>query len=238
MNQFTQPNLSFSFFPPVIKNLLIINVLVYLAEQVAAMTGAADLAVVLNAMALYPPGSGDIGASIFGTRGVPIPGFWPWQMITYSFLHSLQTFSHLLFNMFALWMFGVQLENTWGSKRFAVYYFVCVIGAAIVQMIMMYGSSVPTLGASGGVFGVLLAFGMMFPNQQIFLFPIPVPIKAKYFVAGYGLIELYSGVTGTMDGVAHFAHLGGMFFGFGLLLYWMGRLPFKPQRNSTQGNGL
>ena len=229
MNQYTQPSLSFSFFPPVIKNLLIINALMYLAQQVAARTGAVDLAIVLNAMALYPPGAGEYGSSIFGTTGVPIPGFWPWQMVTYSFLHSLQSFSHLLFNMFALWMFGVQLENTWGSRRFAVYYFVCVIGAAIVQMVMLYGSSVPTLGASGGVFGVLLAFGMMFPNQQILLFPIPVPVKAKYFVAGYGLIELYSGVTGTMDGVAHFAHLGGMFFGFGLLLYWMGRLPFKPK---------
>ncbi len=233
MNQYQQPTLQFSFFPPVIKNLLIVNLLVYLAQIVAMTTNAGGLAVVLNAMALYPPGSGEIGSSIFGGRNVPIPGFWPWQMVTYSVLHSVGSFSHILFNMFALWMFGMQLENTWGSKRFALYYFVCVIGAAIVQMIVMYGSSVPTLGASGGVFGVLLAFGMMFPNQQIFLFPIPFPVKAKYFVAGYGLIELYSGVAGTMDGVAHFAHLGGMFFGFGLLLYWMGRLPFKPKSQGS-----
>ncbi len=231
MNQHYQPTLQFSFFPPVIKNLLIINVLVYLAQRVAMATGAGGLAVVLNAMALYPPGAGEIGTSIFGTVNVAIPGFWPWQVVTYSVLHSPFSISHILFNMFALWMFGMQLENTWGSKRFAIYYLVCVVGAAIVQMVMMYGTSVPTVGASGGVFGVLLAFGMMFPNQQIFLFPIPIPIKAKYFVIGYGAIELYSGVTGTMDGVAHFAHLGGMFFGFALLLYWMGKLPFKPGRS-------
>jgi membrane associated rhomboid family serine protease len=229
MNQY-RPGFQFSFFPPVIKNLLIINVLVYLAEVVALQTGAVQLAVILNAMALYPPGSGEIGQSIFGASGVEIPGFWPWQMVTYSFLHSIHSISHLLFNMFALWMFGMQLENTWGSRRFAVYYFVCVVGAAIVQMVWMYGSNSPTLGASGGVFGVLLAFGMMFPNQEILLFPIPIPIKAKYFVAGYGLLELYSGVTNTMDGIAHFAHLGGMLFGLVLLLFWMEKLPFKPGR--------
>ena len=160
--------------------------------------------------------------------------FWPWQLVTYGFLHSTASITHILFNMFALWMFGIQLENEWGSRRFALYYFVCVIGAGLVQLTVttLEGSYAPTLGASGGVFGVLLAFGMMFPNQVIMLLFPPIPMKAKYFVIGYGLIEFIAGVANTGSQVAHFAHLGGMLFGFLLIMYWRGKLPLKPKRRS------
>lgn len=230
MSNAYRPQTSFMLFPPVIKNLLIINGILFLAQMVAQMTGANGLAYLLNSMALYAPGGGDYGYSIFGPGLIEVPGFLPWQMITYSFLHG--SFGHIFFNMFALWMFGVQIEQDWGSKRFAIFYFLCVIGAAIAQMIVMYGmvNPVPTVGASGGVFGVLLAFGMMYPDRPIYFIFLPIPIKAKYFVIGYGLMELFAGVTGTQAGVAHFAHLGGMLFGFILIMYWKGKLPFKPKR--------
>ncbi len=216
----------FSVFPPVIKNLLIINGLAYMAKFVAMATNTGAMGWVLNALALYPPGAPNVGYTIFGTVA-QVPGFWPWQLVTYSFLHG--DFGHLFFNMLALWMFGVQIENNWGSRRFAVFYFTCVIGAGILQAIVMWGTPVPTVGASGGVFGILLAYGMMFPNQYIMLLFPPIPMKAKYFVIMYGAIELFFGVTGTQSGVAHFAHLGGMAFGFLLIQYWRGKLPAKPK---------
>ena len=220
-----QPPTQFSVFPPIIKNLLILNGLFFLAKYVAVATSAGPLAFALNAMALYPPGAGDIGYSIFGTRA-PIPGFWPWQLVTYAFLHG--NFSHLLFNMFALWMFGVQIENVWGSRRFAIFYFFCVVGAGLVQMFVMWGAPIPTVGASGGVFGILLAFGMMFPNQPIYLYFL-VPIKAKWLVIGYGALELFSAITGTQAGVANAAHVAGMVFGFLLIQFWRGKLPLQPK---------
>jgi membrane associated rhomboid family serine protease len=157
--------------------------------------------------------------------------FYPWQLLTYGFLHSPNTFSHIMFNMFALWMFGSQIEDSMGSKRFLTYYLACVIGAGVVQLIFSYveGTIYPTLGASGGVFGLLLAFGMMFPEQSVYLMFLPIPIKAKWFVVGYGLIELMNGVFYTNSNVAHFAHLGGMLFGFLMILYWRGKLPLKPK---------
>lgn len=221
-----RPPTQFSVFPPVIKNLLIINGLFFLAKWVAIGTGGVLLATILNAMALYPLDAPEIGWTIFGTRA-HIPGFWPWQLVTYSFLHG--DFGHLLFNMFALWMFGVQLENVWGSRRFAIFYFVCVVGAAFIQLMVMWGAPIPTLGASGGVFGILLAFGMMFPNQPIYLYFL-FPIKAKWLVIGYGVLELWAAVSGTQAGVANFAHLGGMLFGLLLILYWRGKLPMKPKQ--------
>lgn len=222
-----RPPTQFSVFPPVIKNLLILNGLFYMAKFVAIGTGGIALATVLNAMALYPPGAPEMGYTIFGTYA-NIPGFWPWQLVTYGFLHG--DLGHLFFNMFALWMFGVQLENTWGSKRFALFYFVCVIGAALIQIAVMWGAPIPTLGASGGVFGILLGFGMMFPNHTIMLLIPPIPVKAKYLVIGYGLLELWAAVSGTQAGVANFAHLGGMLFGFALIMYWRGKLPFQPKQ--------
>lgn len=223
-----QPPTRFSVFPPVIKNLLILNGLFYLAQVVAAATNAGLMAQFLNALALYGPGSGPRGFTIFNTVA-QIPGFWPWQLVTYGFLHGSP--GHLFFNMFALWIFGVQIENTWGSRRFAFYYFVCVIGAGLIQMLVMWGQPIPTLGASGGVFGILLAFGMLFPNQPIYLYFL-FPIKAKWLVIGYGALELWAGITGTQAGVAHFAHLGGMLFGFVLIQYWRGKLPVQPKRRS------
>ena len=155
-------------------------------------------------------------------------GFRPYQFITYMFLHG--GFTHILFNMLALYMFGTSIENAWGAKRFLTYYLVCGIGAALVHFAIFYfqigGNSeyynfIPTIiGASGAVFGLLLAYGMMYPNQVIYVQFI-IPMKAKYFVALYGAIELFSGINNSAgDNVAHFAHLGGMLFGFILIKYW------------------
>lgn len=146
--------------------------------------------------------------------------FQPWQLVTYAFLHG--GFNHLFFNMFALWMFGLPIEKIWGSRKFAQYYFVCVLGAGLIQLLVQYisGNVYPTIGASGAVFGLLLAYGVMWPNARLFLIFFPVPIKAKWFVLIYGGAELMFGVTGAMPQVAHYAHLGGLFFGAGLLWRW------------------
>lgn len=146
--------------------------------------------------------------------------FAPWQLFTYAFLHG--GFNHLFFNMFALWMFGLPVEKVWGSRRFAEYYLVCILGAGLIQLLVQYisGSVYPTIGASGAVFGLLLAYGVMWPNAKLFLIFFPVPIKAKWFVLIYGGVELIFGVTGAMPQVAHYAHLGGLFFGAGLLWRW------------------
>ncbi len=214
-----QPPTQFSVFPPVIKNLLILNGLVFFAQ----LTMNSFL---MTWFALWPLG----GPSYVFTLGGPdaVPQFWPWQIITYAFLHG--GFGHIFFNLFALWMFGTQIENIWGSRRFGVFYFVCVVGAGLAQMAVTWGSSVPTVGASGGVYGILLAFGMMFPERRIMLLFPPIPIKAKWFVLGLGAFELFSAVTGTQAGVANFAHLGGAVVGFGLIQYWRGRLPLEPEQ--------
>lgn len=140
-----------------------------------------------------------------------------WQLVSYMFLHA--GLGHIFFNLFALWMFGQAIENFWGTRRFTIYYFLTGIGAALLHMWVGPGG-VPTLGASGAVYGILLAFGMMFPDRPIMLLFPPIPIKAKYFVAGFGAIELISGLTRSNSGVAHFAHLGGMLIGFILIKYW------------------
>jgi membrane associated rhomboid family serine protease len=207
-------------FPPVVKFLLTANVLMFLAEQVAFDR-------LLTLFALWPLGGAQYGYTPQGI--VHLPGFLPWQLVTYAFLHG--NLAHIFFNMFALWMFGTQIENTWGSRTFAEYYFTCVVGAGLTQLLVtsLSGEIYPTLGASGGVFGILLAFGMMFPEQRLILLFPPIPIKAKWLVIGYGVIELWAGVTGTAAGVAHFAHLGGMLFGFVLIQYWRGKLPIRPK---------
>ena len=211
------PVTQFSVFPPVIKNLLIINGLIFMAQF---MYGE----VLVSWFGLWPLGSPYVNAH-----------FWPWQLVTYGFLHG--GMMHILFNMFALWMFGVQIENAWGSKRFSIYYFACLIGAGLIQLVvatLAANSAVPeiypTIGASGGVFGILLAFGMLFPNQIIMLIFPPIPMKAKYFVLIFGGLELFFAVSGTQAGVANFAHLGGMLFGFLLIMYWRGKLPIQPER--------
>ena len=199
--------------PPVVMNLLIINVLVFMATYI----GGDEL---LLKLAVYFPTS---------------PYFRFWQPLTHMFTHA--GFAHLFTNMFALWMFGRIVEYDLGSKRFLIYYMVCGLGAALMQMgvnwieIASYANAgdymaaaqavnTPMVGASGAVFGILLAFGMMRPNSVIMLLFPPIPLKAKWFVIIYGLIELWIGVRGGGDGVAHFAHLGGMLWGFLLLLYW------------------
>ena len=189
-----------SMIPNVIFALLIANGLVFALQQW-------DPRFMIFNFALWPV-------------GVPQSPFAPWQLLTYGFLHG--SFNHIFFNMFGLWMFGRDLERLMGPRRFLIYYFSCVIGAAVVQLIVagIQGGVYPTLGASGGVFGILLAYGMTYPNRVVMLLFPPIPMKAKYFVLLYGLLELYLGLSGSSPGVANFAHLGGMLFGFLLLRYW------------------
>ena len=214
----------FAVLPTVVKNLLIINVLFFLATIAAQSVFRIDLA---DYLGLHYIGASD---------------FQPFQLVTYMFMHG--SFAHLFFNMFALWMFGNTLENIWGPNRFLLFYFVCGIGAGLVQELVQYiqyattlqaytsvnmhGHIIPmgeylnlltTVGASGAVYGILLAFGMMFPNSTLYIY-FAIPIKAKWFVLIYGVIELFSGLGGAADGVAHFAHLGGMLFGLILIQYW------------------
>lgn len=201
--------------PPVTRALLVVNVAVFLLQQV---TG--NLLVVH--FALWP-----LGTSPYGN----VTGFEPWQLVTYGFLHG--SITHIVFNMLALWMFGGAIERLFGSRPFAFYYFVCMVGAALAQLATVRyftGGFYPTLGASGGVFGLLLAYGMMYPHARILLLFPPIPMPAWLFVIGYGAVELVLGVTGTESGVAHFAHLGGMAFGFLLIQYWRGKFPLKPRR--------
>lgn len=195
---------SYSLLPSVVKLLLIANGLMFVME----LSYGDQLIVNL---ALWPLTA--IPASMQ-------PHFQPFQLLTYSFLHG--GVMHLLLNMYALWLFGTRMENTWGSSAFAVYYFVCVFGAGLIQLLVatLSGGMYPTIGASGGVFGILLAFGMRFPNERLMLIFPPVILPAKWFVTIYAAIELWAGVTGTQAGVAHFAHLGGMLFGYLLIRYW------------------
>ena len=150
------------------------------------------------------------------------PSFMPWQLVTYGFLHSNANLGHIFFNMFGLWMFGRDIERFMGPQRFLTYYMTCVIGAGIVQLVFaeFQGANYPTIGASGGLFGILLAYGLTYPNRTVMLLIPPIPMKAKYFVIIYGLLELFLGVSGLAPSIAHFAHLGGMLFGYVLLRYW------------------
>lgn len=153
----------------------------------------------------------------------PLPYTQIWQPVTYAFLHGGTL--HLAFNMFGLWMFGRVVERHWGAQRYAIYFFVCVVGAALVHLSAsaMVGRSQFTVGASGGVLGVVLAFGMMFPNVRMVVFPIPFPIKAKWAILGFIVVSVGLGVTDSVPNIAHFAHLGGMLFGWLLIQYWTRR---------------
>lgn len=230
--------------PRVTKNIIIINVIVWLCQMVLLRQGI-DL------------------TKYVGLYYVESQNFRVYQLVTYMFLHDTGSFAHVFFNMFAVFMFGRTLEYNWGAKKFLFYYFVTGIGAALMQMLVVYlriaavkngmatdavadvyangymllekgmNYSMPakgalnllinsvTIGASGAVFGILLAFGMLFPNAELFIIPFPFPIKAKWFVIFYGLSELFFGVANfSGDNIAHFAHLGGMIFGIILILYW------------------
>jgi membrane associated rhomboid family serine protease len=195
--------------PPVTTALIFANVAVYLLQ-----TSQPGLVV---PFALWP-----LSASAASGGQV---GFEPWQLLTYGFLHG--GFVHLLFNMFALYMFGGALEQVVGPRRFTAYYLVSVLAAAITQLVVtaMSQSVYPTVGASGGVFGLLLAYAIYFPHNRVYFLLIPFPIKARVFVFVYAAIELFLGVTGTQQGVAHFAHLGGLVGGALMLAWWRrGRL--------------
>ena len=203
----------FKFFPPVIKALLISNTAIFL------FTGFFGL------FRLHGNSFGDIINAVFPLYPLS-EGFKVWQLFTYMFMHA--GFMHLLFNMFALWMFGMELENTWGSKKFFTYYMICGIGAGLSTLIIgpLFGPAGPTVGASGAIYGVLLAFGMMFPDRPIFVYFL-LPIRARYFVLIYIGLELYAGITGTTDGIAHFAHLGGAAVGLVYMLIDQRRIPFQ-----------
>jgi membrane associated rhomboid family serine protease len=191
--------------PPVTRALIIANALVFLLQQVAGN-------VLTELFALWP---------VSGPADEPI--FQPWQLLTYSFLHG--GLLHIFFNMFALYMFGSPLEMFWGGRRYGFYYVACVLTAASTELLVMNATHVggPVVGASGGVFGLLLAFAWYFPRQRLFVIPIPVPLPAWLFVTLYGVAELVFGVTGFQPGVAHFAHLGGMLGGALSILYWRAR---------------
>ena len=188
---------------PVTQALLIVNVAIFFLEQLVGFWFT-------QLFALWPLDG----------------GFLPWQVVSYAFMHG--STMHLLFNMLGLWMFGSELERVWGQNRFIQFYFASLLAAAGMQLLvnMVLGSPYPTVGASGALFGLLLAYGMMFPNRTIMLLIPPIPMKAKTYVMVFGGLELLLGVTGTQSGVAHFAHLGGMLGGYLMIRYWRGQAPF------------
>lgn len=193
--------------PDVTRALLLANVVMYVVQLMAE-------SVLIPLFALWPLNAATAGGSYFA----------PWQLVTYSFLHGGGM--HLLFNMFALYMFGSDVERFLGARRYTIYYFACVVTAGVTQLTvsaMANWPPYPTIGASGGVFGLLLAFGLLFPRRTVVLLIPPVPLPAWLFVTLYGLLELVLGVSGTSQGVAHFAHLGGMLGGWLMLRSWRGK---------------
>ncbi|MFC3650616.1 rhomboid family intramembrane serine protease [Dyella humi] len=208
--------------PPVTRNLLIANIVVFLLQQVMGDTLIAHFA-------LWPWGPDQLAQAQDGSA-IAI-GFRPWQLVTYAFMHG--GYWHIFLNMFGLYMFGGILEQTFGPRHFTLYYFVCLLTAALTQLMVVkyftHGFE-PTLGASGAIFGLLLAFGMLYPHVKLMLMFIPIPMPAWLLVSGYGAVELVLGVFGWQPDVAHFAHLGGMLGGFLMIEYWRGKLPIKPKR--------
>lgn len=214
--------------PPVTRALLIANVVIFLLEQVPSLHPF-----LIAYGALWPLGPAHLAALPNG--GTVQVGFEVWQVITYAFLHG--GWMHIAFNMFALWMFGGPIEHLLGAKHYTFYYVFCAVTAAIAHMLVaryFTHGFYPTIGASGAVFGLLVAFGVMYPRMKMFLMFFPIPMPAWVFVIGYILLELFLGVTGTQEGVAHFAHLGGAVGGFVLLQYWRGKLPIRPRRILTR----
>jgi membrane associated rhomboid family serine protease len=213
--------------PKYTRALLIVNVLIFLLQSFLKD----DSTLILSQhFALWPWGEDISGPVEDGT--VIHAGFRFWQLVTYAFMHG--SWAHLLSNMFGLFMFGGAIERLFGGREFLLYYFVCLIVAGITQLLVIHffmpDQMFPTIGASGALFGLLLAFGMMYPHEKIMLIFLPIPMPAWLFVTGYAAIELFSGVTGTQPGVAHFAHLGGLLGGYLLIEYWRGKFPIKPAR--------
>jgi membrane associated rhomboid family serine protease len=194
--------------PPVTRFLLIANVAVFLLQISGVPT--------IDVFALWPPSSPELNS----------PGFAPWQLVTYSFLHG--GYSHIIFNMFGLYMFGSEVERLFGSKFYLRYYFASVIAAGLTHLLiagLLNLPPVPIIGASGGIYGLLLAFGVYFPQRTVVLLIPPIPMKARTFVVVFAVVELFFGVTGSASGVAHFAHLGGMLGGWLMILYRRSRAP-------------
>ena len=229
--------------PIVTKNLLIVNVVAFIVCYFFGKDASGNF--MLN--------------DILGLHFFMASDFHVYQLITYMFMHG--GFEHIIFNMFALWMFGCVVERVWGARKFLFYYIACGVGAGLFQEAAQYvsylyndfsayqfivdanGTRLPmgdylnlwtTVGASGAIYAILLAFGMIYPNERIFIFPLPVPIKAKYFVIGYAAIELFSALATRGDGVAHIAHLGGMVFGFFMIRYWRKQMEGGYHNSSTQ----
>ena len=212
--RFTRPQ----SFPPIVKNLIIINVLVWIAQLIYDKKDGLTMALTQK-LALFPIGT---------------PEFKPYQVATHMFAHQSYTISlshpegkifilHILFNMFSLFMFGRILENVWGAKRFLFFYLACGIGAAAAHLAMQYfmGTYSAAVGASGAVMGVFVAFGYLFPNTELYIMLIPIPVKAKWAVLGFVALDLFGGFGSIAgDNIAHFAHLGGALTGFLLVLYW------------------
>ena len=212
--------------PPITRNLLWIMAIVFLLQQFLG-----------NALApfmLWPLGDYSIG---IGSDGLPASiGFQPWQLLSYGFMHG--GFGHLFFNCIALFQFGSRLEDLWGPKKYLTFFLVCVVGAGLCQVLFMAflpQSAGPTIGASGGVYGLLLAYGLTFPRERVMLLIPPIPMSARTLVIVFGALSVVMGVTGTMGGVAHFAHLGGMLFGWFLIRYWAGKPPFQKKRKGPWG---
>jgi membrane associated rhomboid family serine protease len=195
--------------PPLTQVLIVVNVLAFLLQQVMGN-------LLVQWFALWPLGSGL---------------FMPWQLGSYAFLHG--GLMHLAFNMYGLWLFGSELERVWGARRLSVFYAVSVLVAALVQLgvTAVLGSDTPTVGASGGLFGLLIGFAMVFPRRMITPLLPPIPMPAPVFVALYGALELTLGVTGSATGIAHFAHLGGLLGGWLVMRYWRGQVPFGQRRS-------
>ena len=193
--------------PPATQALLISNVAIYLLQA----SGAASL----GEFALWPPGE-------FGSQ------FEPWQLVTYAFLHGSLT--HIAFNMLGLYMFGGEIERLFGSRYFSLYYFACGVAAGVAHLVVTAwsgGPAVPMVGASGGVYGLLLAFGIYFPHRKVLLLFPPIPLPARVFVIAFAALELFFGITQTAAGVAHFAHLGGMLGGFLMIQHRRKGFPFR-----------
>jgi len=202
----------FFSLPSVTRALIIANLAMFAAEALIGDT-------LIVYLALWPIGYSPLGG---------YSGFQPWQILTYSFLHG--GLWHLFVNMFALYMFGSNLERLWGPKRYMNLYFASVITAGITQLVFSAVAAAepyPTIGASGGIFGLLLSYAMYFPKRTVILLIPPIPLPAWLFVTLYGILELYLGVTGTQEGVAHFAHLGGMLGAWLMIQHWRGRPPFR-----------
>lgn len=210
----------FNRLPKGIQALLWLNGGLFLLQKLLDLSGSGFAAFYLWPLGLSPDALG-VDSLPFGI------GFQPWQLLTYGFLHA--GIEHIFFNMLALFMFGAPLEYTWGTQRFITYYLVCVVGAGLTYLgwAAAMGISTPVLGASGGVFGLLLAYGMFYPRQQVMLLFPPIPMTARTLVIGYGALELLMGVTGIGGNIAHFAHLGGMLFGWLMIRYWRGQPPFS-----------